>query len=97
MEKCLQHMETAKFCIINKDISKKHQTIAKALDIINYLRLCLNFKNEQALALSEQLDALYAFMGSNLLKANLKNDIDYIDQAHNALATIKEGWDGVKQ
>jgi flagellar protein FliS len=97
MDKCLQHMDTAKFCIEHKQYVNKHQSIGKAIEILHYLRLCLNFKNAEALALSEQLDALYAFIGANLLKASLKNEISFIDQARQSLVTIQSGWNEIAE
>lgn len=94
-EKCLQQMSFAKNAIIDKDVKRKHQTIAKASDIVNYLRVCLNFKDERARDLATLLDSNYVFVEKCLLKATLKNDVESLDQAHMIISTIKSGWDGI--
>lgn len=94
-EKCLQQISFAKNAIVDKDIKRRHQTIAKAGDIVHYLRTCLNFKDDQTKELSSLLDINYVFVEKCLLKATLKNDIEPLDQAHLVLSTIKSGWDGI--
>lgn len=93
--KCLQNMELAKIYIEKKDILKKCQSISKAMYIINYLRACLNFKDKTAYELSTLLDSIYKFIEKELLEANLRNDIDFLNRAINLLSTIKAGWDGI--
>lgn len=95
IDKCMSQMEAAKMCIINKNMTAKHKTIASALDIIAHLHGSLNLKDEAAKELSNQLAGIYVFMERNLLKANLKNDSGYIEQAQAVLANIKEGWDKI--
>ena len=95
LEKLLHHLEMAKVCITANQMKKKHEVISKALDIILYLRSCLNFKEEAALALSNQLDGIYQFSEKNLLLANLKNNTQFIDEIIKPLNDIKIGWDGL--
>lgn len=95
VDKCLQQIQLAKMFILNKDIKQKHQVIAKANAIVDYLRLCLNVEDEKAQALSMQLSTLYTFLEKNLLYATLEHNIDYLDQAYLVLSNIKEGWDGI--
>lgn len=95
MDKCLQHIELSKMFIETKDVPSKSQSINKALDIIEYLRVCLNHNDERAKKLSSMLDGLYAYLQKNLLQANMNNDVSFLDEAKKILTTIKEGWDGI--
>jgi flagellar secretion chaperone FliS len=95
LEKCLLQMQLAKKALINKEYANKHLAMGRAIEILTYLRMCLNLKNPDAIDLSGRLDTLYAFTADSLRKANLANDPQLIDQAYNTLNTIKEGWDGI--
>lgn len=95
MEKCLREIKEAKTAIKDANIQKKNKSITNAADIVNYLRVCLNFQDQHTKALAEQLDSLYAFMTKNFLQATLYQDQTYLDQAQTVLQNIKEGWDGI--
>lgn len=95
LDKCLQHIRLSKIYIVEKDITKKYHAINKAKDIVVYLRSCLNFENENAKELADLLDSLYQFLEISMLKAALKNDVTYLEQAEAVLFNIKSGWDGI--
>lgn len=95
MAKCVQHMDAAKNHITSQDAQRKYIAIKKSMDILDYLRVCLNFKDAAAHELSTKLDELYVYMEKNLLQAQLHNDVKYIDEAKKHLLTIKDGWDGI--
>lgn len=95
LDKCLQNIELSKNYIITNDVPKKCQAISKSLDIVEYLRICLNHQDEKAQELATLLDSLYAYLQKNLVQANLKNDIQSLDEAKKVLLQIKEGWDGI--
>lgn len=95
INKCMSQIQQSKQFIFNKNIQKKHKSISNALDIINYLRGCLNFSDPSVKPLSDSLDSLYAFLEMSLLKASLNNDVTYLDQAEVVLNNVKEGWDGI--
>ena len=95
IDKCLQHIQSAKQFIIEKQTAKKHEAIAKALNILTYMRSILNYQNTEAKVLSTLLAVIYASSEKNLAIANLKNDPSYLDHVQTALSGIKEGWDGI--
>lgn len=97
LDKCAQHIELTKTYIMVNDISKKAHSISKALDIVEYLRLCLNHDDEKAKELSALLDSLYAYMQENLMQANVTNNIKFLDEAKKVLMEIKSGWDGISE
>jgi|SRR5579883_702950 flagellar protein FliS len=94
-EKCAQHIELSKTYILVNDIPKKLHSISKAMDILEYLRMCLNHQDEKASELSSLLDSLYAYLQKNLVQANANNDIQCLDEAKKILTELKSGWDGI--
>lgn len=94
-DKCLSHIDLARNYMLSHDALKKRQSITKALDIVEYLRMCLNHKDEKSQELSSLLDSLYVYMQRNLLKANLSDDMVSLEEARKVLDNIKSGWDGI--
>lgn len=74
-----------------KDIPKKGMAISKTIDIIlNGLRVSLNM--EEGDNLSQDLYALYDYMGRRLLYANLHNDLAALDEVRHLLGEIHSAW-----
>ena len=95
MEKCLEKMTEAENSITDNDVITKCKAISKAMDILGYLRACLNFKDEATVEMSNLLDSIYDFLERNLLMANMKNDVEYIQQCRRILKNVKSGWDSI--
>lgn len=95
LDKCLQQIELARAFIVGKDIPKKAAAVGKALDILEYLRICLNQDDPKARDLSQLLDKIYLYAHTNLLQANMDNDLVHLDHAKMVLIDIKAGWDGI--
>jgi flagellar protein FliS len=93
--KCIEQIQFAKSSIVNKDVNKKYYSISKAVDIINYLRFCLNKEDTSADEMVNLLTGIYVFLESHLMQGSLKNDTEYLDQVINILTSIKSGWDEI--
>ena len=93
MEGALQRMAEAKGALQHGDISRKGESVGKAISIIGGLRDSLNMEVEGDL--SANLDGLYEYMVECLLAANLHNDDTKINEAMKLMNTIKSGWDGI--
>jgi flagellar secretion chaperone FliS len=86
-----QAIANARFGMEMNDIPKKGMAISKAIDIIlNGLRVSINM--EEGGKLSEDLYALYDYMGRRLLHANLHNDIGALDEVARLLGEIHSAW-----
>lgn len=73
------------------NITARGNAISKAIDIItNGLKASLDI--EQGGELAERLAALYDYMASRLLWANMKNDIPTIEEVQSLLGEIHEAW-----
>ena len=75
-------------------IAEKGQAISRAIDIVtNGLRASLHFSAEDSLA--ERLAALYDYMATRLLHANLHNDQAALNEVGRLLGEIKTAWEEI--
>lgn len=95
MEGCLRQVAAARGAIARGDVSAKATAISKAIDIVAGLRGSLN--KEVDGNLPQQLDDLYDYMQSCLLRANIENSDALLEEVSGLMRTVKEGWDGIAQ
>lgn len=85
----------AKSGILRNDISVKGTSISKAIAIIDEgLNACLDKKVGGQLA--QNLSALYEYMCTRLMVANLKNDIAILDEVATLLSEIGQAWESIR-
>ncbi|MDO8464981.1 MAG: flagellar export chaperone FliS [Gallionella sp.] len=86
----------AKNGIINKDIPAKGSAISKAISIIEE---GLNASLDKSVGgeLVRNLSSLYEYMTMRLLTANLKNDMDALDEVARLLSDLKSAWESIRQ
>lgn len=76
------------------DIAGKGKSISKAITIIDEgLRASLDKKVGGEIALN--LDALYEYMSSRLVIANLKNQPAILEEVHQLLKGLKDAWEAI--
>ncbi|MFC4161603.1 flagellar export chaperone FliS [Chitinimonas lacunae] len=76
-------------------IADKGASISKAIAIIEEgLRLSLD-KEGAGAELAQNLDALYEYMTLRLLTANLKNDVEALDEVYGLLVPLREAWEAI--
>lgn len=86
----------AKNAILRKDIPGKGASISKAILIIDEgLKASLN-KNVGG-ELAHNLDSLYDYMSSRLLTANVKNDMDALNEVAQLLNELNGAWESIRQ
>jgi flagellar protein FliS len=79
----------------NGNIAEKGKLLSHAILIIGGgLQQGLNL--EQGGDLAQRLHALYDYMTRRLLEANLQNSPALLDEVDGLLATIEDGWTGIK-
>jgi flagellar protein FliS len=77
------------------DIPAKGKSISRAIAIIeNGLRASLDRNVGGDIA--QNLDALYQYMCTSLLNANVQNQPAVLDEIHQLLKGLKEAWDSIK-
>lgn len=83
----IQHMQSG-------DIPNKGKSISKAITIIeNGLRASLDKKVGGEIALN--LDALYEYMCTRLVTANLKNQPAILEEVYQLLKGLKDAWESI--
>ncbi|MYM26700.1 flagellar protein FliS [Duganella sacchari] len=76
------------------NIGEKGKSISKAIMIIDSgLRAALDKKAGGEIA--EGLDALYEYMSSRLLTANLNNDATIIEEVQRLLIELRDAWNAI--
>ena len=82
-----QHMKAG-------ETEKKGKAISRAMMMVESgLRASLDKKAGGAIA--ENLDALYAYMGQQLLAANLKNQPELLAEVHALLTDLRATWQAI--
>lgn len=76
--------------IQRQDFASKGKNIAKAQDIIFELNTVLDM--EQGGEVSKNLRSLYNFMQRHLSQANIKKDIQMIQEVIGLLDELNQGW-----
>jgi len=91
----LERINMAKARMLAKDYAGKGQLISKTIEIVGGLRGFLDM--EKGGEIAEQLENLYEYMERRLLQANLKNDVEILDEVAGLIREVKEGWDGIRE
>ena len=77
--------------ISRNDIAGKNQSISRATKIIIGLKGSLDF--EKGGELARNLDDLYDYATRRLLKANIRNDIEAVQEIKGLLGEINGAWE----
>lgn len=93
MERALAKIDLAGIQMQEGRVAEKGNNISDAISIINGLQASLNHSADERL--SENFDALYAYMMRRLLEANLHNDRGMLTEVANLLRELKEAWDAI--
>jgi flagellar secretion chaperone FliS len=87
----IEALAEARGALANKDIEAKCRSLSKASRIVDEgLRAGLNL--EAGGAMSRQLDALYGYISSRLLHANLKSDAAAVDECRRLIEPVRDAW-----
>ena len=93
-EGAILQIGTAAIALENKDVPAKGAAISKAIEIIlNGLKVSLDY--EAGGDLAEKLGALYDYMTSRLLYANLHSSRPALDEVAGLLRDIKGAWESI--
>jgi flagellar protein FliS len=90
MDGVLERLAKAKGCMQNNAVADKNKLISTAIAIIDELRVSLDLKAGGAIAAN--LDDLYDYMTRQLVKANLNNRIEILDEVSHLLGEIRSAW-----
>lgn len=90
-EGAIKSVRLAELSIENGNMEKANTTILKAQDIVTELMVSLNHQNGENTIASE-LQALYSYMLSQLIQANLKKDTEILKHIHSLLSELRDTW-----
>lgn len=93
MEGALDKIAIAKGHMQQGNVAEKGAHISWAIAIIDGLKTSLDKSAGGEIA--ENLDALYEYMQNQLLRANIDNSVEKLDEVSRLILTIKDGWDNI--
>lgn len=85
---CIKFINIAKIAIEEKDFQAAHKNIIKAEDILTEFIITLNMDYE----ISKNLKELYVFYYNLLVEANLKKDIQKLEQVKEFVVDLRNTW-----
>ena len=91
MEGAIDKVAIAKGYMLRKDVANKGSHISWAISIIDGLRASLD-KNAGG-EIAQNLDDLYDYMIRRLMRANMEDNADLLDEVLSLLRSIKGAWD----
>lgn len=86
-----------KFCNIaimgieQKDLEKAHKNVVKVQRIVDEFRTTLDMKYPVA----EDFDRVYVYLSKRLVEANLKKDIEILEEVNTHLRSMRDTWKNV--
>jgi flagellar protein FliS len=84
-------IRTARIHLEAGHMAEKGRAISRAMDIVNN-GLAAALDSEQGGEIAERLQSLYDYITRLLLNANLRRDVDSLNQAENLLEEIASAW-----
>jgi len=92
----LKSVFAAKAAIARGDVAARGAALSKAISIIDEgLRAALNLQSGGEIA--QNLMALYDYISTRLLHANVKADVQSVDEAARLLGELKQAWEVLEQ
>lgn len=86
----IDFLNRAKKAILAKDLQEKVDNIYRLTRIIEELLASLN--KEAGGKIADNLESLYIFCLQEVSKANLRNDIAYLDSVEKILMELRDAW-----
>jgi flagellar secretion chaperone FliS len=85
----------AKYAMLYKQTAAKGESISKAISIIGE---GLNASLDKSVGgeIAQSLSALYSYMVTRLVEANLKNDTAALDEVARLLTDLQGAWDSIR-
>ena len=88
LDGAVKYTKIAKMAILNKDIQRAHKELVRVQDIFLELMITMD-KNTKYM---EDLYNVYEFIKNELAKANMKKDVQIIDEVLPLIEEIRDMW-----
>lgn len=90
MDGALEHIGSARGAMEHGDLSSRNRLIHRAVEITQELRASLNLDAGGQIAAN--LADLYDYMGRQLVRANMENRAELLEEVANLLREIRSAW-----
>lgn len=90
LDGAVRYAKIGRQAIVDKDISKAHSSITRTQDIFYELMVTLDVK--QAGEWGQQMMNIYEFIVRRLGEANIKKDINIMDEVIPLIEEIRDTW-----
>jgi flagellar protein FliS len=95
LDGALARIAQARGCIEHNQIGEKARLLHSAMAIVDELRASLDLKGGGSIAAN--LEDLYDYSCRQLVKANLHNRVDLLDEVAHLLGEIRGAWSALPQ
>ena len=89
----IERLNAARGAISSGEVEHKINSMNSAMDILEILRAGLDRQAGGDIAVN--LDALYDYMTRRMLTANVRNDVEPLDETLKLMRELKAAWDGI--
>ena len=89
VEGAVKFCKIARQAIVDKDVKKAHDALVRTQDIFSELMVSLDTTQGEW---AEQLFRVYAFIKEKLIEANMRKDVEIIDEILPLIEDINETW-----
>ena len=90
----MEAVAEARGAIQHNDVERKGRAIGRAVRIVEEgLRAALNLNAGGQLA--GDLNELYRYVGTRLTQANLRNDLDALDECRRLIEPLRDAWNQI--
>lgn len=89
----LKFIRIARKAMIENNFEVKNTNMIKAQAIVQELRITLN----QDIEMSKNLEQLYEYIYSRLIDANMKNDLEILEEAEGYMIELRDTWKQVME
>ncbi len=93
LEGVLGKLAVVKGLMMRNDIARKGEVISQAMAIVASLKASLN--KEAGGEIAANLNDLYEYIDHRLAQANIKNDVEIINEVASLLGEIKTAWTSI--
>ncbi len=74
-----------------ENVKSKAENLTRAMDILIVLRASIDY--ERGKEISKNLDQIYEVLIDEIVKANMKNDIEILSKIRDILIELREAWE----
>lgn len=90
LDGAMERIAAARGYMANNVYAEKGRLIGRVLAIIDELRVSLD--TERGVELARNLEALYDYIGRQLMRANVENRVELLDEVTTLLQEIRTAW-----